>query len=100
MMSDRNAEEGTPVATDLETTEEHAGATTPDPPNHGPIQRGYCRLHRTALPSRFPVQTRPDMAVRRPEVVATRSGEELLCNGEHDGPHLWPDGDEAGEWDG
>jgi hypothetical protein len=87
------------VATDSDATEQDTNATTPDPPHPGQIQRGYCRLHRAALPSRFPVQPRPDMVTRRPAVVATRAGEELLCNGEHCGPHLWPDGDEAGEWE-
>ena len=66
--------------------------------NPGPIERGYCRLHRAALPTRYPVQPRPDLAIRRPLVVATRPGEELLCNCEHSGPHLWPNGDEAGDW--
>jgi hypothetical protein len=66
--------------------------------NHGPIERGYCRLHRTTVPNLYPVQLRPDMAIRRPTVVATRPGEELLCNSEHSGPHLWPNGDEAGDW--
>jgi hypothetical protein len=63
------------------------------------VERNYCRLHRVALPSRFPVQHRPDLAFRRPIVVATRPGEELLCDRDHPGPCLWPDGDEAGEWD-
>ena len=62
------------------------------------VIRGYCRLHRVSLPNRYPVQPRPDLAFRRPVVVATRDGEELLCSGEHPGPHLWPDGDEAGDW--
>ena len=64
----------------------------------GLIVRGYCRLHRVALPTRYPVQPRPDLTTRRPLVVATRPGEELLCGCEHDGPHLWPDGDESGGW--
>ena len=87
------------MATDLTPTEPAPDATIPDPPQPVPIQRGYCRLHRSALPAQFPAQPRPDMALFRPQVVATRPGEELLCNGQHSGPHLWPDGDEAGEWE-
>jgi hypothetical protein len=87
------------VATDLNPNEQDTSATAPDPTQPGQIQRGYCRLHRAAPPSRFPVQPRTDMAILHPPVVATRPGEELLCNGEHSGPHLWPDGDEAGEWE-
>lgn len=69
-----------------------------EPSDPAPVQRGYCRLHRVTLPSGYPVQPRPGMAFRRPAIVATRPGEELLCNGTHSGPHLWPDGDEAGDW--
>jgi hypothetical protein len=69
-----------------------------DPSQRGPVERGYCRLHRVELPSRYPVQPRPDLAIRHPLIVATRPGQELLCNGEHPGPHLWPDGDESGDW--
>ncbi|RIK38359.1 MAG: hypothetical protein DCC58_16730 [Chloroflexi bacterium] len=59
------------------------------------ISASYCLLHRVRLPDRFPVQPRPDMAVHPPLVVGTRNDEVLLCGCEHDGPHLWPDGDEA-----
>jgi hypothetical protein len=70
-------------------------ASEVEPSGPAPIQRAYCRLHRVALPTRYPVQHRSDLAFHRPAIVATRPGEELLCNSEHDGPHLWPDGDEA-----
>ncbi|MEX1158189.1 MAG: hypothetical protein WEC79_04595 [Thermomicrobiales bacterium] len=86
------------MVTDIETTQPEATATTHEPAQPGAIQRGYCRLHHGALPTRYPVQPRPDLTLRRPLVVATRPGEELLCGCEHDGPHLWPDGDESGEW--
>jgi hypothetical protein len=86
------------VASEVETSQPAPDATATRTAQPGPIQRGYCRLHRVALPNRYPVQPRPDLTVRRPLVVATRPGEELLCNCEHDGPHLWPDGDESGTW--
>lgn len=55
----------------------------------------YCLFHRVRLPDRYPVQPRPEMAAIEPVVVAARGDERLLCNGHHDGPHLWPDGDEV-----
>jgi hypothetical protein len=55
----------------------------------------YCQFYRVRLPDRYPVQPRPEMAVREPVVVAQRGEESLLCNCEHDPPHLWPNGDEV-----
>ncbi len=86
------------MASDIDSSHSNPDAAAPHPPDPGPIERGYCRLHRVAVPTRYPVQPRPDLTIRRPVVVATRPGGELLCNCEHSGPHLWPDGDEAGEW--
>lgn len=86
------------MATDLESAASDADATADHPAQPGPIQRSYCRLHRAVLPTRYPVQPRPDMTIRSPLIVANRPGEELLCSSEHTGPHLWPDGDEAGSW--
>jgi hypothetical protein len=60
----------------------------------------YCLLHRHVLPDRFPVQPRPELAVRRPALVGLRGAQQLLCGCEHAGPHLWPDGDEAEELPG
>ena len=88
------------MASDIETLPPDTDATANRSPQPVPVERGYCRLHRIKLPTRYPVQPRPDLAVRRPLVVATRPGEELLCGCEHTGPHLWPDGDESGEWPG
>ena len=87
------------MATENEPVDIVPATLEPDPALPGAIQRGYCRLHRVGLPAQFPTHPRTGMAVLRPAVVATRPGEELLCNGEHSGPHLWPDGDEAGEWE-
>jgi hypothetical protein len=65
--------------------------------SEGPVvtDQNYCQRHRRYLPDRFPVQPRAELATRRPPVVATRAGEVLLCDGQHEGPHIWPDGDEA-----
>jgi hypothetical protein len=86
------------VASELDSSHSNPDATTDQSQHPAFIERGYCRLHRVAVPTRYPVQPRPDLAIRRPTVVATRPGGELLCNCEHSGPHLWPDGDEAGDW--
>lgn len=59
------------------------------------VNASYCLFHRSRLPDRYPVQPRPEMAARPPLVVAARGSETLLCGCEHDGPHLWPDGEEA-----
>lgn len=59
------------------------------------IDRQYCLRHRVALPSRFPVTPRHDLATRRAVVVDRRDGAELLCAGGHAGPHVWPDGVEV-----
>ncbi len=61
------------------------------------IDRQYCLRHRLALPTRFPVTPRPDLATQRPVVVARREDSELLCAGAHEGPHVWPDGVEVDE---
>ena len=86
------------VASEVVPSQPDTDATTDHPRQPVPIERGYCRLHRAAVPTRYPVQPRPDLAIRRPAVVATRPGEELLCGCEHSGPHLWPNGDESGDW--
>ena len=86
------------MASEVESSQPDTDATTDDPPHVGPVERGYCRLHRVPIVERYPVQPRPDLPIRRPHIVATRPGEELLCNGEHGGPHLWPNGDESGDW--
>jgi hypothetical protein len=57
--------------------------------------RGYCQLYRRILPDRFPVHPRGEMATYRPPVVARRDGGELVCDSLHDGPHIWPNGDEV-----
>ena len=59
------------------------------------IDRQYCLRHRPALPSRYPVTPRPDLATRRAVVVDRREDAELLCAGTHEGPHVWPDGVEV-----
>lgn len=89
--------EGWPVAPDIESPPD-SSTTASDRPRSEPPERGYCRLHRPTLPLSYPTQPRPDLPIRYPLVVATRPGEELLCNCEHTGPHLWPNGDESGDW--
>lgn len=59
------------------------------------IDRQYCLCHRPALPSRYPVTPRTELATRRAVVVDRREYAELLCAGAHEGPHIWPDGTEV-----
>src|SRR5690606_18638178 len=57
--------------------------------------QAYCQRYTRTLPDRFPVHPRGDMATFRPPVVARRDGEELLCDCQHEGAHIWPDGEPA-----
>ena len=57
------------------------------------IERAYCLFHQHPFPERYPAQQRPDLVLHRPPIVAERPGQLLLCACEHDGDHMWPDGD-------
>jgi len=47
------------------------------------------------VPKAFPVMARPELATM-PQVEVARTGSSvLLCDKQHDGPHLWPNGDEV-----
>jgi hypothetical protein len=56
------------------------------------IERALCVACHHVLPETFPVQGRSGAAVIRPFVVARRPDAVLLCDGEHPGAHMWPDG--------
>lgn len=57
------------------------------------IERSFCLSMATSTPRRFPVQHRPGLAVIPPVSIARSNGRILLCDSQHDGPHIWPDGD-------
>lgn len=59
------------------------------------IDRQYCTRYRPAIPTQFPVSPRTDFAALHATVVDRRDDRELLCDGSHDGPHCWPDGEEV-----
>lgn len=59
------------------------------------IDRQYCLRQRLVLPTRYPVTPRPDLATQRAVVVDRREDAELLCVGNHEGPHVWMDGVEV-----
>ena len=60
------------------------------------VERAFCAAATPRLPETFPVQARDDLATLRPEIVDRREGALLFCDGQHAGPHLWPDGDPVG----
>ena len=59
------------------------------------IERAFCAALRHVPPPGFPVQHRTGVATLRRVVVARRADAVLYCDGEHPGPHWWPDGDEV-----
>ena len=61
------------------------------------IERAYCLGVQSHPPRSFPVQHRSGLAVLARVTVATTESAILLCDGQHDGPHIWPNGDVAGE---
>lgn len=60
-------------------------------------ERAMCLGVISSPPRLYPVQHRSGLAVRILETVARVEGAILLCYGQHDGPHIWPSGDVAGE---
>jgi hypothetical protein len=52
-----------------------------------------CVTHKT--PKAFPVNGRFGLATMPPVEVARTEASILLCDMLHEGPHLWPNGDEA-----
>jgi hypothetical protein len=57
------------------------------------IERAFCAAASPLLPETFPVQSRHDVATLLPAIVDRRAGALLFCDGQHPGPHFWPDGD-------
>jgi hypothetical protein len=56
------------------------------------IERATCIFYRHTLPPNFPVNQRPGLATSRPIEVDRRVDSVLLCDQNHDGDCLWPDG--------
>ena len=61
------------------------------------LDHAVCLARGHVPPPDFPVQHRTGVATLRRRVVARRPDALLLCDGEHQGPHRWPDGEIAPE---
>jgi|GEM_PF-3078160 len=57
------------------------------------IERAFCTEMPSLLPVEFPVNHRTGMAVINPVAVARAHGRILLCDCQHRGNHIWPNGD-------
>ncbi len=56
------------------------------------IERAICASFVHVGPLTFPVQHRPGIAASRPTEVARRENAVLLCDRNHEGDCVWPDG--------
>lgn len=59
------------------------------------MEHAMCQLVTHQSPEGFPVIARTDLATMPPIEVARTGSSVLLCDGQHEGPHLWPNGDEV-----
>lgn len=59
------------------------------------MEHVICLLVTHHLPQAFPVISRTELATMPPVEVARTGSSILLCDHQHEGPHLWPNGDEA-----
>jgi hypothetical protein len=59
------------------------------------IERAYCARVVHRFPTAFPVASHPGAATIAPAIVARRPRAILLCIFDHEGPHVWPDGEEV-----
>jgi hypothetical protein len=57
------------------------------------VERAVCIFYRHTFPPEFPVNHRPGLATSRPTEVDRRPDAVLLCDQNHEGECLWPDGD-------
>ena len=60
------------------------------------IERAICQGVISAPPRSYPVQHRTGVAVIPLAVVDHHPNVVLLCDGQHGGPHIWPNGDVVG----
>jgi hypothetical protein len=59
------------------------------------IEHDICQLVTHRAPRGFPVIGRTELATMPPVEVARTETRILLCDGLHEGPHMWPNGDET-----
>ena len=58
------------------------------------LEHAICQLVKHWSPRGFPATSRPELATSPPVVVARTETAVLLCDGLHEGPHFWPNGDQ------
>jgi hypothetical protein len=61
------------------------------------IERATCLFYRHTFPPEFPVNHRPGLATSRATEVDRRLDAVLLCDRNHEGDCLWPDGESIGK---
>ncbi|HET9660083.1 MAG TPA: hypothetical protein VFP05_07100 [Thermomicrobiales bacterium] len=61
------------------------------------LEHDICQLVTHRAPQSFPAIARTDLATMPPVEVARTETRVLLCDGMHDGPHVWPNGDVTGD---
>ena len=61
------------------------------------MERMYCARAEQFLPESFPVTSHAGAATIPATIVARRPDRILLCTFSHHGPHVWPDGELAGD---
>lgn len=59
------------------------------------MERAICQLVTHTAPQAFPAISRSGLATNPPVEVARSETVILFCDGVHDGPHLWPNGDQV-----
>ena len=59
------------------------------------VEHIICQCVTHVGPKGFPVNDRAELATMPPTEVARTETRILLCDRLHDGPHLWPNGDEV-----
>jgi hypothetical protein len=59
------------------------------------LEHDICQLVTHQSPKGFPVISRSELAILPLVEVARSESKILLCNGLHEGPHIWPNGDET-----
>jgi hypothetical protein len=61
------------------------------------LEHDICQLVTHSAPQGFPAVSRGELATMPPIEVARTETRILLCDGRHEGPHIWPNGDELPE---
>jgi hypothetical protein len=59
------------------------------------MEHAICQFVTHRAPQGFPVHNRAELATMPPVEVARTETKILLCDRRHEGPHLWPNGDQV-----